>query len=195
MTIVEGPDGAGKSTLIEKLGGFAVHLKSLRGGLGGRDDLPDGWASHQRDTLAAYCEWFDWVGKVGPSITNKPIIFDRFHLSEWVYGPILRNTQLITPEVLKGVTNKLMAHSAPVIVCLPPWETTYRNVTQPGRERPAYQTDAFLLRSYDRWTRLVAAFNKVESKSKKKWLYVWDYTKDDLESFLDQFDFVVSSPL
>jgi hypothetical protein len=164
MIIVEGPDGSGKSTLISRLGHQRVHLRSLRGGVGGT--TPEGWGGG-RPVVDAYVHALD---------THPPeTAFDRFHLSELVYGPILRNTQLITPEILDALTNEINRRRIPVIVCLPSWETTYRNVTQPGRERPGYQTDDFLRASYDAWH--AVAWTRLWNRH---WFRVWDYMKDPL---------------
>jgi hypothetical protein len=160
VIIVEGPDGSGKSTLITRLNHQRVHLRSLRGGVGGT--TPEGWGGG-RPVVDAYVHALD---------THPPeTAFDRFHLSEHVYGPILRNTQLITPDVLLELSEVLRKRRIPVIVCLPPWWVVHDNVMQPGRERPAYQTDQFLREAYDSW--LDVAFNSPR-------ITLWDYTKDPL---------------
>lgn len=163
MIIVEGPDGAGKSTLITMLGYQRVHLRSLRGGVGGT--TPEGWGDG-RPVVDAYVHALD---------THPPeTAFDRFHLSERVYGPILRGAQLITTDVYVEMSRVLRERRIPVIVCLPPFETTYRNVTKHGRERPAYQTDQFLDDAYRSWRR--AAWDLFCTND----AIVWDYTKDPL---------------
>lgn len=168
MIIVEGPDGAGKTATIEKLGFTRTHLKSLKGGIGG-DGSQGGWAPGY-NTVAAY------ASKVREA-QLKPgakIAFDRFHLSEAVYGPILRNQQLIDDDTMTIISHMLRDKQIPVILCLPPFEMTLANVMQEGRPRPEYQTVEFLKRAYDEFVRL------------QPWAtIVYDFTKDPLPGFLD----------
>jgi hypothetical protein len=144
MVIIEGPDGSGKTTLLKQLGLERRTFKSMHGGVGGT--TPNGWAPG--------AEPFDALVEI---ILNKQyeesrsgikIGIDRLHLSEWVYGPILRNKQLITDEVLTDFSRFLRRHHIPVVLCLPPFATTLRNVSQEGRERPTYQTEGFLHAAY-----------------------------------------------
>lgn len=165
MIIVEGPDGAGKTTLIEKLNHHRVHLKSLKGGVGSEGQNPQGWAANSDSTLSAYASKILEAERV--QAVN--IAFDRFHLSEWVYGPILRNTQLITEDVLEMLGNLLREKHVPIILCLPEFKTTLANVNRDGRERPSYQTEGFLHMAYVAWQK-IAPFATI----------VYDYEKDAL---------------
>lgn len=165
MIIVEGPDGAGKTTLIENLAHHRVHLKSLKGGVGSEGQNPQGWTKNADSTLSAYAQ------KIleGERTDGVNIAFDRFHLSEWVYGPILRNNQLITDEVLLVLGNLLREKHVPIILCLPAFKTTLANIGKAGRERPAYQTEGFLHMAYTSWQK-IAPFAT----------HVYDYEHDPL---------------
>jgi thymidylate kinase len=158
VIIVEGPDGAGKSTLIENLGHIRVSLKSLRGGIGGAGHHNDqGWGD---DPLVAYTR------KIIDAEGSR-IAYDRFHLSEIVYGPMLRGTQLISEPDLIMLTNYIRGKCIPVILCLPPVNVTIENVSREGRERPSYQTESFLRQAYKGFERLAP------------WAtIVYDYTRD-----------------
>lgn len=177
MIIVEGPDGAGKTKLIERLNHHRVHLKSLRGGLGGTTE--QGWAGSMDSVLGAYARKLvdGEMAERGDNAcahelgvpTGEQIAFDRFHLSERVYGPILRNQQLITDECLGLLGRILSSRHVPIILCLPSFKTTLANVSRDGRERPTYQTEAFLHMAYKAWE-LLAPYATI----------VFDYTKDPL---------------
>lgn len=166
MIIVDGPDGSGKTTLIERLGFIRRQLKSLRGGVGGT--TPVGWTLPGETPLEAYRRQLHQAAV--EEFDVKRIAFDRFHLSEMVYGPILRNEQLIDEECLTGLNELLhIEYRVPIILCLPPYAATLKNVLQEGRERPDYQTEEFLARAYRAWTNVVPWATQV-----------FDYTRDSL---------------
>lgn len=152
--IVEGPDGGGKTAVIEKLGLTRRHFKSLRGGVGGADFRREGkdnqgWADPLDHPAVAYLK----------QLVNAPdgTAFDRFYLSERVYGPILREGSAISQGHVDIVQEIARVMRIPTVICLPPFETTLRNVIQPGRERPTYQTEAFLRTAYDAWVELTSS--------------------------------------
>lgn len=179
--IVEGPDGSGKDTLIEALGFQSYKLKALRGGVGGTEsyrggnglgDGTAGWAGED-PALLAYVKKLV-AAKDAPK-EERPvhesgqrvgIAFNRFHLSEYVYGPILRKTQEVSDSDLRWLTNFCAAQDVAVILCLPPWEETLRQVSRPGRERPAYQTAEFLEQAY--W----------DFYALRRYAIVYDFTAD-----------------
>jgi len=141
--IVEGPDGGGKSTLIEKLGMDRMHLKSLRGGVGGTTQA--GWAGAD-DAPVAYAR------KLFEAPDNTA--FDRFYLSETLYGPMLRDGSSITDEEVVLVRRVERALGIQTVICLPSYVTMLKNVMLDGRERPIYQTPAFLRGAYEKWASL-----------------------------------------
>lgn len=160
MIIVEGPDGSGKTTLIEQLGHERRAFKALRGGVGesergnwgGADPAPVAYARQilqaERDEREGHA---GAIGGQGLEYCDRRIAFDRFHLSEIVYGPILRGESGISQEEHRVLRRLLRAKAIPIIVCLPPYSDTIQNVRREGRERPSYQTLDFLLRSYHSW--------------------------------------------
>lgn len=167
MIIVEGPDGAGKSTTISRLGFERVHIKSLTGGIGGT--TPEGWANGL-PPIAAYGRKI----RDAQQMPGHKIAFDRFHLSEQVYGPMLRDKQLLDDTDLTLIGHMLRDKQIPLILCLPPFEVTLANVTKEGRDRPSYQTEEFLRAAYYRFQTLAC------------WAtIVYDFTKDPLPGFVD----------
>jgi hypothetical protein len=169
VIIVDGPDGSGKSTVIQNLGHTAVHLKALRDGAGGR--TPEGIGDGRKG----------WGGSLPAvqaykaQLTTRPPLtgFDRFHLSEVVYGPILRGTQELHDAELTELTQFIHDQQIVVILCLPPFTTTVANIKQHGRERPGYQTLTFLANAYRAFQRLTP------------WAtIVYDYTCDQLPEIL-----------
>lgn len=105
--IIEGPDGAGKTTLAHDLCkryGMAYHHE-------GPPPNP-GAFEHYRSLL-------DWP---------EPTVFDRLHVGELVYGPLLRGGSQLTLEQAN-----LLNRKADLVICLPPWETCLDN-TRPRDE-------------------------------------------------------------
>lgn len=169
MIIVEGPDGSGKTELIRRLGYDRRNLKALRGGVGASSDAPKGWATGGDEP--ALVEYVRKVvsAKAEEMATGTPIALDRFHLSERVYGPMLRNSQEVEDGCLYQLNEYLRFKRVPVILCLPSFETTLFNVVREGRPRPIYQTEEFLNDAYSEWTRLTP------------WAtVVWNYETDPL---------------
>lgn len=164
--IVEGPDGAGKSTLIEKLGLKRLHLKSLRGGVGGTTQ--EGWGGQDEAPLA-------YVKQLVAA--PEGTAFDRFYLSEMVYGPLLRGAAGITPEEAKLVERVTRARGIATVVCLPPFRRTVSNVMQEGRERPTYQTPTFLREAYVRWCQM--ATHTGAHQPHERYFTHFNYTTDD----------------
>lgn len=170
MIVVEGPDGSGKTTLIKALGYTSRHLKSLRGSLGGT--TKEGWAAPCETTLMAYRRMVAGARRAETRPVQEPpgpeqIAFDRFHLSEHVYGPLLRGRQDVSEDTLITVGRMLHEQKVPLILCLPSFEETLINVQEQGRERPSYQTEEFLAQAYEGFRRLAMCAT-----------VVYDYTID-----------------
>lgn len=159
MIIVEGPDGSGKSTLIATLGLIPLWM----GGVRTRSPKGVTWTDPQAGTPLAKFETQIY------NRVNDPVAFDRYHLSERIYGPILRDQQEMDDYSLTRINDLLHDHHVPVILCLPPFARTMQNVEQADRPRPAYQTDAFLRLAYRRFAELMP------------WAtIVYDFTRDSI---------------
>lgn len=117
MIIVEGPDGSGKTTLIEYLAD--------------RLEVPVAPRVVSKDT-EAMVDLQEWVAedvKKGP----EPIIYDRYRLfSEAVYGPILRDTAQPGFDQIMWFGyhfQTLIGNRQPLILyCLPPLEVVLANL-------------------------------------------------------------------
>ena len=176
MFIVEGPDGAGKTTLIKNLGGEVfAHLKSLRGGTG--EGVGGGWANPGEDTLNAYTRQ---IMAAKRSTNAHRAAFDRFHISERIYGPMLRGKQDMSHFDLSQVCKMLLTYNVPIIMCLPSLVTCMANVRQEGRERPSYQTDQFLWEAYHRYWEVLAEVEKMQKEWGVPLITHYDYKRHAL---------------
>lgn len=160
MIIVEGPDGSGKSTLIRNLG--YEHTLWMGGARIKHPTLGVTWA--YPDETRSRVQFDRQLQQ-----QLQRVAFDRFHISERVYGPLLRGEQAMDDNTFCQINDEVRRQRIPVILCLPPYEVAYANVTLAGRERPVYQTDAFLRRAYDEFLAL------------QPWAtVVYDFTRDPI---------------
>lgn len=124
MIILEGPDGAGKTTLRGRLSedlNIPVAPKFVKssGAGSGTSDLFD----------AGYDD-------VVTMLDNQPMIYDRHPLiSEYIYGPIIRGG--MPPDFLTTRARaifQMFASQVHVIWCLPPLQVVHDNVMRPAGE-------------------------------------------------------------
>lgn len=179
MIIVEGPDGSGKSTLIRNLNHVRRHLRALRGGRGADGAKKEGWGGN-KPAVTAYVDKLleakaeespACIGGQGTEYIPWEIAFDRFHLSEMVYGPMLRGTQELQGSDIVRLNDVIRSMHIPVILCLPPLALTIENVYKQDRHVPDYQTKRFLEDAYAEFQRLTP------------WAtIVYDFTRDTLPS-------------
>lgn len=107
--IVEGPDGAGKTVFARRLcdaRGFAYHHE------GPPPEGPSALHHYARLLLEA----------------KRPTVFDRFHLGELVYGPILRGRSALLEDDLELMRRLIDGLGATVVRCLPPWGVCEQNL-------------------------------------------------------------------
>lgn len=117
MLVVEGPDGAGKTTLITKLQaelGWEVSARVV---------------SQQAEPMVDLQAWVDENLSKG----FHHAIFDRHRLiSEPIYGPIIRGTNAPGFDEIEWLAPRLFTffrHVRPIIIyCLPPFKVVKRNV-------------------------------------------------------------------
>lgn len=107
VTIFEGPDGAGKTTLVDAwsangLFGDVVHLGPHKG--------------DPRRELMAHL-----------AVHPGPVAFDRFHLGEQTYGPIYRGKDGLGWIGRRAVEKALKERRAVVVLCLPPYAVCHAN--------------------------------------------------------------------
>lgn len=105
MIIVEGPDAAGKSTLVGKLA--REHSLVPVDSPGG----PEGTVARAQRALARAVDAEDHV---------RPFVYDRCYFSELVYSEAMGRECQFTPQQRWANERILKALQIPVIFCLPP---------------------------------------------------------------------------
>lgn len=169
--IIEGPDGAGKSTLAEQL---ATSM-----GLVLRHTGPP--KTSALDECAEMLKLHDRTG--------LGVAFDRFHLGERVYGPVFRGVDTLGDEGQRSLEATLQSSFRPILVrCLPPWPVVQGN-WRATREQQMLQDEAPLLRVYEEYAQLARI--KVTGVD-RLWttlpIFDFDYTQDAVTSVLRRLE-------
>lgn len=162
--ILEGPDGAGKSTLAAKLRqlGYAV--------------VPFGVppAAAQRHEESIFRFFFDPLYRRVQA--GGRTVFDRLHLSDAIYGPLMRGGTLMTPRAEALIERYVEAADGQVVICLPPRWVAFANWLR--RKGTEYVKEAKIFNQvYDGYVQLL--FNHRRNRS-----FLWyDYTRRTASSF------------
>jgi len=101
MILIEGPDCSGKTTLIEEEFG---HLNRKHNGL---------YPSPTHAYNAYLQQISDFLS------FNTSIVFDRMHLSEFIYGTVMRDEYTINSEQFNTIEEQLTIAECITVVCLP----------------------------------------------------------------------------
>lgn len=122
MVIIEGPDHAGKTTLIQHLQGHfgdAVELSpSSRMTKDQRND------PRFRDPEAVKERVYSAICHKSPIASQGPVqVHDRLFFSELVYGEILRGKSCFNWAESVHIRRLLTAITPPIVFCLPPLES------------------------------------------------------------------------
>lgn len=148
--VIEGPDGAGKTALARVLCGAL------------------GYAYHHEGvppmTIEPGLHYWNVIHQ--PDI---PTVFDRLHVGEMIYGPILRGRSRITHMQMDAIDRELRTFNCSIIVCLPPWEVCIANSRMKWADE-LIQDELKLRAAYDAWA--------VIARTRGYRLY--DYTKENL---------------
>jgi thymidylate kinase len=100
ITILEGPDGAGKTTL-------------------GKDHVFKDHAYVHLGPPTALGAFHDCVDAIAARRRRRHVLFDRLHLGERVYGPVFRGRDTLGPARQRLLDRVLLSRQAVVVLCLP----------------------------------------------------------------------------
>lgn len=122
IIIVEGPDGAGKSTLIDKL------MKSHPGSSYKHFSNP-------KTDEEAYGYWKVYAQAIEETDPNKVTVFDRSWYSDVVYGPIFRDRLEMDPMHVKMLESLVQTHGGGhVIYCTAPVNVLWARCQRRGEK-------------------------------------------------------------
>jgi len=152
LIVLEGPDGAGKTTLAKT----SKHLEYIHFG-----PPPKG-------KLGAWHQYYDLLVDLWDKPRPGGVVIDRFIHGEMIYGPLLRGGTDLTWGHIRMLERVLMGMSAELVICLPPNDTVFRNWATSKDELITDPED--LLRTYDFYLELLGSGNRMIPRR------VYDYT-------------------
>lgn len=164
VTIFEGPDCSGKTTaaqyVVSARGGILLHTGPTR--IGG-------------DARREYMGVAEWLRR---NMVDGHVVFDRFHIGERVYGPVVRSVDTLGEAGQSEVETLLQSFaSVLLIVCLPPREVGRREWER--RRGDEMIGDAHVWeQTYDLYAEFLA------SRNTDLPVRVYDYTQNTLTQML-----------
>lgn len=157
VIILEGPDGAGKTTLARELEkrGYRYHH--------------EGPPPANVDLLVHYALVLDRAIRSGESV-----VIDRLHVGESVYGPLIRGVdriggwgQIILQRIIRG-------GGVREVFCLPPERICYGNWFRRRQEAGELVTDS------QKFINIYAAYVKASKHPRHSRALIYDYTRWNL---------------
>lgn len=159
LVIIEGPDGAGKTTLIESLRDNSTRYFAILRASGPPIDV-DGSPSYGY----AYMMLARQFAKSFPF----PVVCDRFHaISENVYGPLLRGRKCEDLETIR-----VQLRGAKVVYCRPPLRRILANVQVHKQMAGVIEQTEALVSAYD------ALMEKISYDIE---VFTYDYKLDSID--------------
>lgn len=162
FVIVEGADGSGKTTLAERIAEeYAVEYEHV---------------GPPREDMTPFAEHVGYAFELADEYGR--VVFDRFHLGCFCYGPIFRPDKDIDGigdfrRADWDLLERLIRPRCLLVLCDPGWEEILKNVEAKGGAGPfpEYERDAKKLREVHRRFKLATEFSTLPS-------VVYDYTED-----------------
>lgn len=181
MLIVEGPDGAGKTTLVNRLN----EMYGLTVGARGTTDRDLLWTVTVPDTMRA----------MGMAVggTLSPKIWDRLYYSDFVYASLGATPRPVAfnPSQQVHVDKIIEALRCPIIVCLPPWEVVQANGGTKHEMPGVLANLERIYREYHRMTYAVGDARKAFPDHRVVYDYTddgesWEIVMNEVEDYLDE---------
>lgn len=152
VVILEGPDGAGKTTLakvFEERFGYRYHHE-------GPPPAEKNLLNYYGALLYDACH------------ADQPVVFDRLHVGEAVYGPLLRSNNRFGLDSIKLINRIRSAYAVYTIFCMPPYDVAHTNWKY--RKGELFHNDTLFNKVFE-------AYDKLIQNPLLAYAGVWDYTK------------------
>lgn len=159
MIILEGPDGGGKTTLLQRLCVGLAEYGIKEGKYMGQKNRDRMWETTVERTYSA----------IGADLNPNypPIIWDRMFYSELVYAPIMGRQNAFGTR--SNYVHRLITHTqSPVIFCMPPIAEVMKNVAKTKQHSWVAGNEEAI------WKRYHATIARYSNEN----TYIWDYTAD-----------------
>lgn len=146
MIIIEGPDGAGKTTLVEKL---LKHYDFAREGPRGTRDRSLLYTVTVPDTFGAINRAIRATSSPSTTVRRDLCVWDRLYFSEMVYAPIVGRPCEFSTGQQDFIGAILETIGCPIILCLPPVETVKENALAAEQMKGVKENIEGIWRAYD----------------------------------------------
>lgn len=118
--IIEGPDGAGKTTLVEQIKKSHMNAKVLHFGAPQTPEEADNYYKVYAEAINAMRD-------------DEVLIFDRSWYSDMVYGPVMRNRHEMTQEHADMLSAMVVARGGGIIIyCTAPIKVLWSRCQRRG---------------------------------------------------------------
>ena len=155
IIILEGADGSGKTTLAQRLY-YYYGYRTVK--TGPPDPTKDVTLSYLSGLIDAVC------------IPGRTV-FDRLHIGEAIYGPLLRGVDRMGIDGLMLIEQFIALNDIALIICSPPWEVLIEG----------WRCKDDLLKTEDQ---LHTVYGKYLEHATRLGLTVYDWTAPDAETVL-----------
>ncbi len=124
VIIVEGIDGSGKSTFIEKIDKAITNSQEWYG---------KKWSKvfYHKSAPIASAE-VEYMNPLTRLRANEFMVADRWHVGEMIYGPIYRGSSIVTPQIENDIEKQLDKMEAVKIMLLPPLSVVKKRLAARG---------------------------------------------------------------
>lgn len=136
IIVIEGPDGAGKTTLAASLC-LEFGLKMGERGVADRSRL---YEVTVPDTFRALGEAVD--GR------EVPKVWDRLFYSEFIYAPVVGREPEFKPQQAIHIEQLIEVMGCPIVLCLPPIEVVKENITQADQMKGVHENIDTIYQGY-----------------------------------------------
>ncbi len=159
IVILEGPDGAGKTSLAQEIAAI-IDAEIHHEGPPQTEELLQHYATLLDDAFR----------------TQEDVVFDRLHLGEAVYGPLMRGRSRIDELGMELLVKQIKTVGAVTVYCWPPFDRAFYNWK--ARHKTEYVPDENIYRRvYDAYHTLMQLYPPD---------FFWDYTKDSEPDLLQK---------
>lgn len=177
VIILEGPDGSGKSTLACELQTRGYELLKF--------DVPPAEARVSEETIFHF--FYDRLYSAAQRPGAK-IVCDRFHISDAIYGRVMRGEWCMTPDVQTIIERYIEAIDGQVVMCIPPKRIALANWL--SRQENEYIQDVRKFSSVYNFY-VSRLFNLRLNRN-----YIWyDYTRWNMASVAKSLERIEGNPL